>query len=401
MAALNIFTEETQKQILNELKIQNAQLEIIANGWNVKDWESVQKIVQAGAAERYFPLGTQFNVSHTEYENIIFDVVGHDHHKKVDDPDAHTMTLLMHNVIYGKQFDAQELLWANTTASALPAGTYTFTLYKGGNNGRTEEDGTYQFTITKPIPAGGGWTHSTVGQGYADTSNYTPANIMNGVVTTYDADSSVLESNIVVTAASGGTNLGTASNARTDCINAIGTFNSVMRRAYGNSSWRESAIRQWLNSDLTDGWWQKQNAFDMPPDYKNAKGILNGIDNEFENVLSETKITTAHNIIYENGDVSASTETQDKVFLISMTEAGFGNNGKIAEGSTLPFYKDATQTERIKYDLTAPTVARYWWFRSPTSWSACYVRSVGTGGILNSSGGAAGRFGAAAACVIG
>lgn len=397
---LNIFTEATQKQILDELKIQNAQLEVIANGWNVKDWKAVQKIVQAGAAERYFPLGTQFNVPHTEYGNIIFDVVGHDHHKKVDDPDAHTMTLLMHDVIYDKQFDAQELLWANTTDSAIPAGAYTFTLYKGGNGGRTEEDGTYQFVIEQPIPVGGGWTHSAVGLWYANTSSYTPANITNGVVTTYDADRSVLENNVAVIAASGGTNLGTASNAKADCINAIGAFNSVMRRAYGNNSWRESAVRQWLNGNAVNGWWQKQNAFDMPPTYKNAKGFLSEIDNAFENVLSETKNATAQNTVYENGDISVSVETQDKVFLISMTEAGLGNNNKTAEGSALPFYEGATQTDRVKYDRAAPTTARNWWFRSPHPRSTASITCENTDGAMSAALAIYG-FGAAAACVIG
>ncbi len=397
MAALNIFTEATQKQILNELKIQNAQLEIIANGWNVKDWKSVQKIVQAGAAERYFPLGTQFNVSHTEYRNIVFDVVGHDHHKKVDDPNAHTMTLLMHDVIYNKQFDAQELLWANTTGAELPVGTYNFTLYKGGNGGRTEEDGTYQFTITQPIPAGGGWTHSAVGIWYADASSYAPTNITHGTVTTYDAERNVLESGIAVSAASDGTNLGTASNTKTDCINVIGTFNSVMRRAYGNGNWRESAIRQWLNSDLTGGWWQRQNVFDMPPNYSNAKGLLNGIDAEFTAALSTTRIITAQNTIYEND--GGDTKTRDKVFLISMTEAGFGNNNKIAEGSTLPFYEGATQTDRIKCDQAAPTIARYWWFRSPNAFGVHNVKTASPGGVQNSAY-ATNGFGVAAVCVI-
>lgn len=398
---LNIFTEETQKQILNELKIQNAQLEIIANGWNVKDWKSVQKIVQVGAAEQYFPLGTQFNVSHTEYGNIIFDVVGHDHHKKVDDPNAHTMTLLMHDVIYNMRFDARELLWANTEDGALPAGTYTFTLYKGGNSGRMEEDGTYQFTITKSIPVGGGWTHSTVGEYHGgDASNYNPSNITNGVVTTYDADRSVLEKNIAVTAASGGTNLGTASNAKVDCINVIGAFNSIMRRAYGNNSWRESAIRQWLNSGLSNGWWQKQNAFDMPPNYQNVGGLLSGIDTEFADALNETKIITAQNTIHGNDDIGASTETRDKVFLISMTEAGLGNNDQIAEGSALPFYEGATQTDRIKYDQAAPTTARYWWLRSPYPWSAANVRYGTPDGAMSTTLAVYG-YGAAAACVIG
>lgn len=368
---------------------------------DVSSWTMVQQLVQQGLGPVAFPVGTRFKTHHTEYGDIIWDVAAHNHHKKPGDPDAPTMTLLMHHCIYGREIGASELLWVNTGDNALAAGTYNFTLYKGSNGGQTYEDGTYQFTATKPIPAGGGWTHNKVGTWYANATDYKPENITSGTVTTYDAAGTVLESGLAVTAGSGGTALGTASNAKADCVNTIGTFNSIMRRAYGSNNWAESAARQWLNSSAAaNSWWQRQTIFDMVPSYANKAGFLAGLDPDFVDALGAVDITTVRNTIYEMGDtLGGSYTTRDKLFLPSMTEIGLGSNDSVAEGSVLPLYDGATQTDRIKYDQAAQTTASYWWLRSPYTWNANYVRVVSPSGALNSSSATLGR-GLAAACVI-
>lgn len=367
----------------------------------IESWKNVPKIIRNGFGPKVLPVGSRLVASHGEYGNIEVDVAAHNHHKKPGDPDAPTMTLLMHHCIYGRQIDASELLWANTGDSALAAGTYNFTLYKGSNGGRTYEDGTYQFTTTKPIPAGGGWTHNKVGIWYANAADYKPENITNGTVTTYDAAGTVLESGLAVTAGSGGTALGTTSNAKADCVNTIGTFNSIMRRAYGSNNWAESAARQWLNSSAAaNSWWQRQTIFDLVPNYANKAGFLAGLDPDFVDALGAVDITTARNTIYEMGDtLGGSYTTRDKLFLPSMMEIGLGINGSVAEGSVLPLYDGATQTDRIKYDQAAQTTARYWWLRSPFPWDAGNVRIVYPSGALSSSGVTSGN-GLAAACVI-
>lgn len=368
---------------------------------DVSSWAMVQQLVQQGLGPVAFQVGTRFKTHHTEYGDIIWDVAAHNHHKKPGDPDAPTMTLLMHYCIYGRQIDASELLWTNTGDSALAAGTYNFTLYKGSNGGQTYEDGTYQFTTTKPIPAGGSWTHNKVGTWYANTADYKPENITSGTVTTYDAAGTVLESGLAVTAGSGGTALGTASNAKTDCVNTIGTFNSVMRRAYGSNNWAESAARQWLNSSAAaNSWWQRQTIFDMATSYANKAGFLASLDPDFVDALGAVDIVTARNTIYEMGDtLGVSYTTRDKLFLPSMTEIGLGSNNSVAEGSVLPLYDGATQTDRIKYDQAAQTTARDWWLRSPDPWNAGSVRIVNHSGAVISSFATNGR-GLAAACVI-
>lgn len=302
----NFPRESTMKEMANALNL--IAIAQAGNASNIENWNSIVQIVRSGLGPQAFPVGSRLSVTHSEYGSIALDVAAHNHHKKPGDPDAPTMTLLMHHCIYGRQIDAKELLWANTGISALAAGTYNFTLYKGGNGGQTGEDGTYQFTTTKPIPAGGGWTHNKVGTWYSNAADYKPENITSGTVTTYDADGTVLESNLAVTEGSSGTALGTASNAKADCVNTIGTFNSIMRRA-------------------------------------------------------------------------------------------FGSNDSVAEGSVLPLYDGATQTDRIKYDQAAQTTARYWWLRSPYPRNASSVRIVNPSGALNSNSATDDR-GLAAACVI-
>lgn len=363
-------------------------------------WENVQNDVQIGHGPTNYPIGSQLTVKHSTYGTIVFDVVAHDLHKKPDDPTAHTMTLMMHDCINNRQIDAPEMLWANTGETALAAGTYNFTLYKGGYNGQTGEDGTYQFTLTKPIPAGGGWTHSKVGTSYSSASGYKPANIIGAYVTTYDANRNAIETGVAVTTGSGGTSLGTASSAKADCVNTVGTFNSVNRRAYGSNNWQQSAMRQWLNSDAAaNKWWQKQTAFDMRANYASTDGFLNGIDADFFSVLGAVDITTAKNTVYEVDATGGSYVTRDKVFCASQTEVGLGNNGGIAEGGVMGLYDGAAATDRIKYDIASPTAARYWWLRSPHVQNASSERLITSAGALSSDNSSRGNN-MAACCVI-
>ena len=80
-------------------------------------------------AKNAYPIGTQFTVSHTKYGNLLFDVIAHNHHKNPNDENAPTMTLLMHNIIYTRPFDAAEAVYCVTEENypdGLPAGTYHF-----------------------------------------------------------------------------------------------------------------------------------------------------------------------------------------------------------------------------------------------------------------------------------
>lgn len=363
------------------------------------NWTAVAELVRAGMGEAAFPVGSQLAVEHSEYGTLLFDVVGHNHHKKPGDPDAPTMTLLMHNVIPDRQFCNWQKLWTNTGDSALAAEMHNFTLYKGDYTGNTGEDGTYQFTIALPIPIDGGWRHSDIGKYHAN--GYKPENVTDGTITTYNADGSILETEIVVTVGNDGTSLGTISNIKDNSINTIGSFNNVIRNAYGSNNWAESAVRQWLNSNAVAGsWWQKQTIFDLAPKYTNNAGFLAGLDPDFVDVLGAVDITTARNTAYEISDMlGGSYTTRDKLFLPSMTELGLGNNNSVVEGSVLPMYDGATQTDYIKYNQRYQTYPYSWWLRSPLSLYTHITRCISTSGILSRND-AINDCGVAPACVI-
>ena len=70
----------------------------------------MQDVVRQGLGPVAFPVGSQ-QTAHTAYTSIVWDVVAHDYN---DDPDGfmpHSMTLLMHSVIYGRMFDVIEALY--------------------------------------------------------------------------------------------------------------------------------------------------------------------------------------------------------------------------------------------------------------------------------------------------
>lgn len=396
-----IILDETGKAIANALNvIAVAQ----ASSMGAMDsWAGIQQLVRQGLGPQALPVGTQLAVAHTAYGGgtILFDVVDHDGYKNPHDAAAHTMTLMTHDCINGRQFDAVELLWANTTGAELAAGTYNITLLRAANDGGTGEDGTYQFTTTKAIPAGGGIRHGNIGKWQSASSLYVPANIIGNYVTTYNASGAALESSIAVTSGSGGTSLGTVGKAYADCIPAMGQMNSTTRNVNGSNHWGESAVRQWLNSAEAGGaWWTKQTPFDMPPSGASSAGFLNGIDPEFLAVVGEVDIHTAYNKIYNvDGTLEGTYTTRDRFYLASRENLGYGTESATSESGVLSYYNGAKNDEKIKYDITAQGTARIWWLRSPYLDSAVRARIVLADGTLTSSGAESG-YGAAAACVI-
>jgi len=82
-----------------------------------------------------------------------------------------------------------------------------------------------------------------------------------------------------------------------------------------------------------------------------------------------------------------------------MTELGFGKNNNIDEGALLEYYDGAVNADRIKYDITAQTTARFWWLRGPSPSNANFVHVVHSDGSLTI-GNAYNGDGAVAACVI-
>ncbi len=348
----------------------------------VDSFQDVRQMVANGHGAQAFPAGTQLIAKHATLGDVIFDTVAHNHHKAPGNADAPTMTLLMHACINGRMVDNTEALYY--CATALAAGTYHFTLladydptYGGGK--------TLQFVLSQPVPAGGvlmfPWAYNTQSTA-TKVSSYA------------SRESATAIESVSVVEGSGGTNLGTADGNSAN-------MNHTHRIRYGSNNWKESAVRQWLNSAAAaNEWWHPQTIFDRPPSYANQPGFLAGFDDDFINAVGLVDVTTARNAVFEaDGTTGGSYTTRDKFFLPSMAEVGFGNNDTVAEGSVMEYYNGATDTDRIKYDIAAPTTARYWWLRSPNPWGGYRVRHVTPSGALNNSD-ANGGIAVAAACVI-
>lgn len=346
-------------------KEDKAALDALANLVEINDWDDIAEIVKAGAGNRYFPVGTQLTTDRSSGDPYVWDVV---HNGTVVDPNTGNtkpaMYLLLHNVIYGRQFDAGEALYyvdETTWPSGLAAGTYHF-VSSGHSNANI------QFTTTILVPAGGQITFS-----FNET-------ITSCKVNTYGTlgGTTALESDIACLEGSDGTLLGTTDgNSLNMNINA--------RIRYGSNNYQESAIRQWLNSNSdANGWWLPTNKFDRPCSYANVDGFMKGLDAKFLAAVGETNIPCKTNNTFElpGWTLNTAYTVQDKFFLASRDELGFGTEG-VAEGSVWALYDGATNADRIKYDISAASTARYWWMRSPDPGSAIDVRRVYTVGSLN------------------
>ena len=360
MSKLFLPTKE-QMDVMNEnlAKIAAA----VGSQVDISTWEGIQKAVRSGIAKDILPVGSQLTVNHSVYGNRLFDVVAHDYLKSVHDENAHTMTIQQHDLLPGTQFDAPEAFYYAETQ--LAAGTYNFTI--DGYNKWVA--GTYQFTLTKAVPAGG---QICVSGQYPYQGN-----IASAKVSTYSSRTSTttIES-VAITAGSGGTNLGTC---------GVGSLNHTHRIAYGSNNYKESAVRQFLNSSAAAGSvWTPQTKFDRPPSWLTSlAGYKNGLDQDFLAVVGKVVLPCSANNTYEAPDNSITKGTKytlnDEFYLASAIEI-FNTNWDIADDSKVfPFYEGADNADRIKYrDGSAAS----WWLRTPGSGPAGNVRRVGSDGTL-------------------
>ena len=344
-------------------------------------WLTVQKNVRLGRGETLYPVGSQLTLKHSVYGDIVMDVVSHDTVKKYGDESAHTMTLMAHNCLAKFQYDAPEAMYY--AAAELGAGIYNFTV---GAAYTKWAAGTYQFTLTQAVPVGGQLCIS----GNANTA------LTSLKVQSFASASStnVIES-AAITSGSEGAALGT-----------LGTeLNHPQRMSYGSNNYKESAIRQLLNSEAAAGsLWTPQTYFDRPPAWaEGTAGFLNGCSEDFLNAIATAVVKCSANNTYEcpasmGGSVTKNTayELTDKIFLASAAEVGL-NGGDVADDSTLyEFFEGASNTDRIKYLNDS---AQYWWTRTPVTWGADGVRRVNISGSLNYNS-AYGVCGLVPACII-
>lgn len=175
----------------------------------------------------------------------------------------------------------------------------------------------------------------------------------------------------------------------------------VYRRIHGNNRYAHSNIRQWLNKD-TSPWYAAQHDYDAPPnnsnvwynynDYEEEAGFLSNFSAEFKAKILLTTLTVVKNIVTDGGGSEA---VQDKVFLLSKTEVGFGSENGIAEGMPFSFFSNdaarqayptaeaVSNSEYMSSDLNANETWG-WWLRTPDAYVVNKVQFVRLTGSLSS-----------------
>lgn len=345
-------------------------------GYDPSTWAGIRSIVRAGKAAEYFIPHESQLAAEKSGAGLVFDVLGIDHDTPSSTRYTHSMTLQLHDQFpTALQFDAPEAFYYCETE--LSVGTYHFKIdptYDATHN--SFKDTGYQFTLTKPVPAGG---QLTFPWGYNTQASAVK-------VSSYESGSATtaIES-VAVTSGTAGQGLGTLVNAG-DFDNNL---NSVEKVRYGSNSYKESAIRQWLNSDKPAGSvWTPQTKFDRPPSWAaTADGFMYGMDADFLSAIGKTHIIAARNTVCDGGGYD---EMDDYFFLLSRSEVYTGSDiASAIEGEPYPYYSDysdlpapgmGADSNRVKYRGGS---VQWWFLRTPTSGTGHAVRRVLPTGVLN------------------
>lgn len=277
----------------------------------------------------------------------------------------------------------------------LPAGTYNVIIGDTwGNN--CVKGKTYQFTLTKPVPAKGQLA------GLYRAPDVSPAEWK---VYSFESSSATdpIET-VAMVEGTGGTALGTLSSKPTAPLNGLQSV------AYGYNRWAQSAMRQWLNSEAANGkWWTPQHNFDRTPDQlKEKHGFLTGFDEEFTKRLKATKVSTWKNTLTDNGDTDGIEVTYDKVFLPSLEAMSIAPQ-KAGEDDVWEYWKRASgMVDKMQQYKTYPQI-RTFAIENHTSPQRVRLRSANRGtsygtwyvssdGGVNNYGGAYWAYRCAPAC---
>jgi len=192
------------------------------------------------------------------------------------------------------------------------------------------------------------------------------------------------------------------------------------RQKYGSNRWRDSAIRQWLNSnaEANAGWWTAQTSTDAAPTNPAAwvdwPGFLKCLPDGFVSRLQPVKVQTAT----ANVDSNVVDTTYDKVWLpskeelysvvdtntsvnISGVEGPYWEYWKTRMGTSSPAADNnsSTNSKRITYCVENPTSTSYVWLRSAYRSNSYYVWILSSSGYLSNNS-AGNTIRAAPACAI-
>lgn len=386
-----IALDSTLKEVVNELRIANQLKALDTPSEMINSWEQLHQINMRGVAHKYLSVGDQLTVTRTvgntptEFVLDVLDVIPgeFDNDGLVVKPSE--VWLGWHNCIENRTFCPREAMYY--AEASMPVGTYNFTLLSGYD---TAYGGgkTYQFTTTKEVPLGGqvvfNWDYNKQAS-TCSLQTYASATATSALET------------LTVSEGSGGKALGVCDGSA-NC-------NHAHRLRYGDSSWKRSYMRDYLNSEATTyapnpttmSKWRRANP------YGSIQGFLKGFEEGFVEHLKTQTVITANNSVIDGGGVYT---TKDKMFLLSRTEVFCTPEySAYPEGAPLKYYKlfsdltsagNGADSNRTKLLNGSP---RYWWLRTPYSSHAGNVRIVHPDGSLTGST-AYNSYGAIPACIF-
>ena len=311
--SLDIMKESTQQEILSNMQLIAALTGSIAGATpgsvTVERWSDVGDIIATGLGKKIFAIGDKFTdtwkdtVDNRSYEfpwrcNCF---------RNVELEDGNTVPGMLLQMAYATPFGVQ---FSNARAflrcpNGLAAGTYNVTFGDTWGSKDAKANTTWQFTLTKAVPAGGRLAGFIQMPDVAATS---------WKVIAYAADGITKLETVSVTSGSEGTALGTMNLSSRN-----GDLNSMQETGYGWNRWKTSAYRQYLNSDKPKGqWWTPQDEWDIAPDQLATKdGFLRGMPKELLDQIQPVKVITYTNTVNDGGNADV---TYDKVFLPALGE---------------------------------------------------------------------------------
>ena len=322
-----VATEATLQSAVDILKI------IAKNNLGAfQNYKDIRNVVRAGMAREYFNVGDQivtpYVIENGSTYNAPWDV------KHIADDGVY---LGMHYALPDDmQFDSPEALYY--ASEELPAGTYNISIAVGYGSGWVSGK-SIQFTLANPVPVGG--------QIYIECSTNNANDPTAGrTLTVYQSKGSTTVVETTTTSnGTEGTNLGSTS---TNAHKTNGNINAISRAVYGSGRYSESAIRQWLNSEMpANQWWKPQNNWDRPPRTAdlNRAGFLTRLPSDFVSILDYNDITVALNT--QEGFSSDREVVRDRIFLPSLENMNVAPQLAGAEGPVWDYYKILAQEAGI------------------------------------------------------
>lgn len=378
---INFPRETTMQDIAAALK--SIAFSQAAKQENLSDWAQLSGLSRNGYLKELLDFGDQIKETWTDtaaskdyefpWQITHFDEV------ELEDGEIIQGTFLEahHTTPFGVQFSNRAFL---RCPDGLTAGTYNVTLGASWGSKDAQKDTTWQFTLTKAVPAGGSVA------GFTQMPDLVSSNWK---ATSYAADGITTIETVPITSGSGGTSLGTMQLATRN-----GNLNSMQEAGYGWNRWKYSAARQWLNSTQPKGkWWAKQDDWDIAPAQLAQKdGFLCGMPAEMLAVLKTVKVTTLANTVNDGGVTDI---TYDKVFLASMSQMNV--NMSKEEGAVHEYWQRRTKSKTpiepwkqypfmIRYSAANHTSPQLVFSRSASRGIASNVMYVSADGGVNHAG---------------